>query len=195
MNIIIILSNGKSIRMNYKKENLFIKGNILIKYYVNYIIKNIKNKKLYVNTNTKIYNNIPDIIKNIGPIGALYTIKKFFLTQNLYKKINTILLISIDNPIISNKTIKLLYSWKKKYEIIMYNKINFFNIIQINNKILKKNIQIKKKKSLIEIMKISKKKIINNKIRKNLLININNKKTWMIIKNILESKNEFNFKK
>lgn len=188
-NIVIILASGKSKRMIFKKTNLFIKKDIIIEHYKKYI-----KQKTYINSKIKIYNNIPDIIPNIGPVGALYTTIKYI------QKNTNILLLSIDMPIISKKIIKLLYNWKKKYKIINYNKINFPNLIQMNKKNyenLNKNIKIyeyiKKKISVQNFIKKIKRKKIFYKIRKKLFTNINNKKIWINIKKIIEKENKFIF--
>ncbi len=106
-NLLIILANGESKRIQYNKNNLFIKNNILIDHYIKNIFNKKNYEKIYINNKIKIYINIPDIIYNIGPIGAIYSIIKYL------KKKKNLLLLPIDNIIISYKFINIFFKWKK----------------------------------------------------------------------------------
>ncbi|QQG46984.1 MAG: hypothetical protein HYZ30_00920 [Candidatus Azosocius agrarius] len=196
-NFIIILANGTSKRMNYNKSNIFIKNNLLINHYKYYIVEKIKSNNIYINSNIKLYLNIPDIIFNIGPMGALYTIITYF---NYLKKSRKILLLTIDMPIISKKILKFLYTWKNKYKIILYSNTQFPILMQLNykkNDFLYNNFAINKynfrNNSIKNFIKSKKAKILFYKIRKKLLLNINNKTIWIIIKKLLEKNDKFKF--
>ena len=187
-NLLIILANGESKRIQYNKNNLFIKNNILIDHYIKNIFNKKNYEKIYINNKIKIYINIPDIIYNIGPIGAIYSIIKYL------KKKKNLLLLPIDNIIISYKFINIFFKWKKKYKIIIY-KNNFFPMLLKINYKKYEIIKIKNSNnSIIKFINSKNTKKIIYKTRKKLLININYNIIWIKIKYILEQKNNFIFK-
>ena len=98
-----ILGGGKSTRMQQDKAFLKIKG----KYFIDIIIEELSNLFENIYLIGKDYHHpllkqsIPDIIKNKGPIGGIFTALK-------YSKMDINFFIGLDYPLLDSEIIKLL---------------------------------------------------------------------------------------
>lgn len=149
----VILAGGKSTRMGYDKQEIYIKDRYLIDYQIN-ILKNkfkdvivISNKlEFYKNRDVKVYS---DIVKSRGPLSGIYTALKVSNTELNY-------FIACDMPNINMNFIDYMYKRivdkKEKLGIVgkrddflepmnsFYRKILFYG----ETDIFKKNIGVNK---------------------------------------------------
>lgn len=140
----VILIGGKSSRMDYNDKYLLKLGN---QRFIDNILNQLLGfKEIVISANEKqdvdlSYRIVIDEIKDIGPIGALYS---------LFKQINseTLFVVSCDTPFITDKMIDKLYkNFDKEHDAIIatangrkhplfaiYNKSIYKNILkQIEN--------------------------------------------------------------
>jgi len=158
----IILAGGKSTRFGEDK--------CLLKIGENYIISNlIKLLKLYcdeilISTNKKLnlkgeYTIVTDIIKDIGPLGGIYSCIK-------QAKNEKSIIVSCDSPFINNEILKIITAEDTNYDITVFKSKD--KIQPISPGIYSKNILIKaelnikdKNYKLLEIIKKSNSRILD----------------------------------
>ncbi len=111
----IILSGGKSRRMGKEKGTSLLFGKPLIEYAVDVITQICD--EIIIGTNTNDYNYlgyqvVRDEIKNIGPIGGIYScLKSSQTTDNI--------ILSCDMPLVSVDLTKYILSEREDFEVVV----------------------------------------------------------------------------
>ncbi len=168
--------------MGEDKSSVIIKQKTLTQYMFNLLINS--NIKHIIISGTKI--GLRDIKVNYGPLGGLYTILEYIIFYKL--NINTIIILPIDMPLLSNNILKhLIYKHSSDIYDCTYYKSHFFPLIlNINKKIIKilRNIIYNKKTCSLKcfIDKLNFNEILKNKQNINHFLNVNSKKELEIIK-------------
>ncbi len=108
-----IIAGGKSTRMGKDKAMLLFKEQTLLQHAID-LLKPFGNQ-LYVSSNVKYTDLkvalVSDVIKDIGPIGGIYSLLKEMKTKKL-------LLTAVDTPLLTPEIIQyLLDNYDKKAEI------------------------------------------------------------------------------
>ncbi len=189
-----ILAGGKSRRMGADKAYLNINGDYFLDHIINLLSKlflriSIVGRKY---KHPKIHTSVTDIIKNIGPIGGIYTALKISKTEKLF-------IIGLDYPLINMKIIKIIIDiskshYNKNYQafvpeymgkihplIAVYSKSAIEHIInQINNNDYKITNLINKIRTFYIDFADKKYGILNDKLT-NVFHNINNPEDYKII--------------
>lgn len=111
----IILSGGKSSRMGKDKGFCELENKPLVAYSID-ILAPISSQ-IIIGANDDIYNNlgfgvIKDEIKNIGPIGGIYSCLKSSQTADN-------IIISCDMPLIPSELIEYILSAKAGYDVVI----------------------------------------------------------------------------
>ena len=109
----IILAGGKSSRMGKDKGLLILNGKPMIKHIIN-VLKPLVSEIIIISNNPEykqfgcpVY---PDIIKEKGPVGGIYT-------GLFYSKTETNFILSCDTPFVSSEFLKFLLMSSKNNQI------------------------------------------------------------------------------
>lgn len=110
-----ILAGGKSSRMGVDKGLLQFKGKAIIEHVIEQIQTVVQ--KVVIVSNNPEYEKfglevIPDLVKNIGPAGGIYTALKHSGT-------NLNFVVSCDMPFINRKAIEFLLQSTDSYQIVL----------------------------------------------------------------------------
>jgi len=111
----IILSGGKSSRMGLEKGTSLLMEKPLVEYSVDTLSQICENIIISANTSDYDYLGYPvvkDEVKDVGPIGGIYTCLKSSQTED-----NIVL--SCDMPLIPNILIQYIYSEKALYDAVI----------------------------------------------------------------------------
>ncbi len=172
---LIILAGGKSSRMGTDKALLKYQG----KTFIQILYDNLKStcsEVIISSNNPKIIiegaKTVADKIKDIGPMGGLYTCLK-------YSKTERNIVVSVDTPFVSVKLLTEIYEKSQNYDIsiIEHNKkkhpligVYHKNVI----KILESEIKSEKYKVIMFLEKTKHQVISVDNSHKDELLNINN---------------------
>ncbi len=111
----IVIAGGKSLRMGFDKINIHFRGKTFLENSI-HLLENFTDD-IIISSNQKInskYTVINDEIKNIGPIGGIYTALKNMKTD-------LALIIPADVPLLSKEALeKLIDSYNKSDEIVVF---------------------------------------------------------------------------
>ena len=110
-----ILAGGKSSRMGTNKALVKLNGQTLIKRLVEKVDDSIAKPIIITNTPEDFtflkLPSFPDVIKNIGPLGGIYTALKYCNTTHC-------LIIACDLPFLTKEIIKLLCEQGPNYDVL-----------------------------------------------------------------------------
>ncbi len=110
-----ILAGGKSSRMGFDKGLLVLDGKIMIQYVIDQLkpifdnLVIISNNSEYEKFGLKV---IPDLIKDIGPAGGIYTALNHSDSQLNF-------IVSCDMPFVNTAAIDFVYKNRKESQIIL----------------------------------------------------------------------------
>jgi molybdopterin-guanine dinucleotide biosynthesis protein A len=110
-----ILAGGKSSRMGTDKGLLLIEGKAMIQYVIEQMqavfdrVIIVSNNPEYEKFGLKV---IPDLIKDIGPAGGIYTALKHSDAQLNF-------IVSCDMPLITKEAIEFIFKTRKESQIVL----------------------------------------------------------------------------
>ncbi len=110
-----ILAGGKSSRMGTDKGLLLIEGKAMIQYVIEQMqavfstVIIVSNNREYEKFGLKV---IPDLIKDIGPAGGIYTSLKHSDAQLNF-------IVSCDMPLITKEAIEFIFKTRKESQIVL----------------------------------------------------------------------------
>lgn len=110
-----ILAGGKSSRMGTDKGLLLIEGKAMIQYVIEQLqpifstVIIVSNNREYEKFGLKV---IPDLIKDIGPAGGIYTALKHSDSQLNF-------IVSCDMPLITKEAIEFIFKTRKESQIVL----------------------------------------------------------------------------
>lgn len=160
----IILAGGKSSRMGKEKANLKL-GN---KTFIEIILQTISPlcSDILISTNNRHLNfpgteSVPDLIKNIGPLGGIYTCLKY---SDKFKNI----VVTVDTPFISSNLLKYVLDQSENFDVTYCEHNNkehpLIGVFTKNFlKVIENDIQKGKYKMLNSIYKSKSKKLLIKK--------------------------------
>lgn len=110
-----ILAGGKSSRMGTDKGLLLIEGKAMIQYVIEQM-QAVFDKVIIVSNNPEYekfgLKVIPDLIKDIGPAGGIYTVLKHSDAQLNF-------IVSCDMPLITKEAIEFIFKTRKESQIVL----------------------------------------------------------------------------
>lgn len=110
-----ILAGGKSSRMGTDKGLLLIEGKAMIQYVIEQM-QAVFDKVIIVSNNPEYekfgLKVIPDLIKDIGPAGGIYTALKHSDAQLNF-------IVSCDMPLITKEAIEFIFKTRKESQIVL----------------------------------------------------------------------------
>ena len=110
-----ILAGGKSSRMGTDKGLLLIEGKAMVQYVIEQL-QPIFSKVVIVSNNPEYekfgLEVIPDLIKDIGPAGGIYTALKHSDAQLNF-------IVSCDMPFITKEAIEFIFKTRKESQIVL----------------------------------------------------------------------------
>jgi molybdopterin-guanine dinucleotide biosynthesis protein A len=112
-----ILAGGKSSRMGTDKGLLVIKGKAMIQYVIEQLLP-IFSKVIIVSNNPEYekfgLQVIPDLIKDIGPAGGIYTALD-------HSDVQLNFIVSCDMPFVTNDAIQFIFKNRMESQIVLLN--------------------------------------------------------------------------
>jgi len=180
---LIILAGGNSSRMGTDKALLTLNGKTFVQtLYDN--LKNICNEVIISTNNPDIRISgakvLADEIKNIGPIGGLYTCLKQIKNDRTF-------IVTVDTPLVSKKLLQEIFSQSGTYDISVIKHNNKVHpLIGIFHKNISKLLETEITQKKYKVMKLIEKanhQIISvcNEYEKE-LFNVNNKEDYEYLK-------------
>ena len=132
----LILIGGKSKRINYKKQNTFIK-NVTTQHIIQNTLHKIDVKNIFYSSKKKIQHPffIQDILNNKSPLIGIYSAIYYFLKKTNFQ--NT-LITAIDMPLLTKKILLILINTNNTYNGSYFEHTQF----PLKIKITKKNLLI-----------------------------------------------------
>ena len=110
-----ILAGGKSSRMGTDKGLLLIEGKAMVQYVIEQM-QSVFDKVIIVSNNPEYekfgLKVIPDLIKDIGPAGGIYTALKHSDSQLNF-------IVSCDMPLITKEAIEFIFKTRKESQIVL----------------------------------------------------------------------------
>jgi molybdenum cofactor guanylyltransferase len=110
-----IMAGGKSSRMGTDKGLLLIEGKAMVQYVIEQLqpifskVVIVSNNREYEKFGLKV---IPDLIKDIGPAGGIYTALKHSDSQLNF-------IVSCDMPLITKEAIEFIFKTRKQSQIVL----------------------------------------------------------------------------
>ena len=112
-----ILAGGKSSRMGTNKALVKLHGQTLIERVVEKVDYSVAKPIIITNTPEDFTSlklpSFPDAIKNVGPLGGIYTALKYCNTTHC-------LIIACDLPFLTKEIIRLLYEQGSNYDVLAF---------------------------------------------------------------------------
>jgi len=170
----VVLAGGKSSRMGQNKALMRYRNLRLVDHTVK-LLENSGIKKVVVSGEIDGYENVEDLVKNLGPIGGVVSV---ILTE----KKSEIVFAPVDTPLLTPSLIQKLFENKNNSDAIFFEKNPLPFFLRISDQVLAlaKKILAEKKPVAIHqfLAELNSQQIFLSKKDRKFFANINSKKEW-----------------